>query len=73
MTYYTPSGPLVVRQVKVSPTSRLTLMVNDDAGSGYELSCHLRVTSGSGIVAERPMYFSYHGVDGGHDGVGYTP
>jgi len=25
------------------------------------------------MAAERPMYFSYNGWDGGHDVMGYTP
>ena len=52
-------GALPARQVMVPPTSRHTLRVNDDAGTGLQLSILLKVTAGEGIVAERPMYFHY--------------
>ena len=54
--------------------TRVTLLVNQHAGPDYQLSTRVRVTSGPGIVVERPMYFIYGpGWDGGHDVVGYTP
>jgi len=45
--------------------TRLTIKVNDHAGPGYQLSTLLQSSSGAGIVAERPMYFDYYGIDGG--------
>ena len=63
-------GALDPRGVKVPPRSRVTLFVNEHAGPGYQLSCRLRVLSGPGVMAERPMYFSHGGRDGGHDVVG---
>ena len=72
VTYLTPSGPLEKKRVSVPALSRLTIAVNEHAGGGLELSCRLRVVSGPGIVAERPMYFNYNGAwDGGHDVVGF--
>jgi hypothetical protein len=67
------SGPLSTRTVTVPPRTRITLFVNEHAGHDYQLSCRLRVVSGPPIVAERPMYFSQEGRDGGHDVVGFSP
>ncbi len=66
-------GALEPRTVTVPPGSRITIFVNQHAGSGYQLSCRLRVISGPPVVAERPMYFSQGGLDGGHVVTGYGP
>jgi hypothetical protein len=62
-----------VSTVTVPAGNRVTVFVNRDAGEGCQLSVRLRVTAGGGIVAERPMYFDFRGLTGGHDVVGYTP
>lgn len=71
--YYTQEeGVLPAREVTVPARTRLTVMVNEHAGPGLQLSTALTVTSGPDIVAERPMYFLYKGDwDGGHDVVGF--
>ena len=66
-------GALPARSVTVPPETRVTLFVNEHAGGALQLSCRLRVISGPPVVAERPMYFSQGGRDGGHDVVGFTP
>ncbi len=71
ISYLTQEGPLSLRYLRVPAGSRTTVPVNIDAGSDYQLSCRLSVTSGPGIIAERPMYFDYAGWDGGHDVVGW--
>jgi hypothetical protein len=54
----------------LSPTSRLTVDINQLAGAGKELSMRV-VSTSDDIVAERPMYFNYMGVwSGGHDVIG---
>jgi hypothetical protein len=75
ITYYTQeAGELPARQVNIPANTRLTLLVNENAGPDYQLSTRVRVTSGPDIVVERPMYFIYGpGWDGGHDVVGFTP
>ncbi len=74
ITYYTQeAGQLSVRSVLVPAHTRTTIWVNQNAGPGYQLSCRINVAAGPGIIVERPMYFSYHGWDGGHDVVGYNP
>jgi hypothetical protein len=74
ITYYTQEkGALDPKQVSVPAHSRNTLMVNEHAGAGYQLSTRVKVLSGPPVVVERPMYFIYNGWDGGHDVVGYTP
>lgn len=73
VTYLTQeAGSLPPREWRVPAKSRVTIRVNDDAGSGYQLSASLKVISGPPIVVERPMYFNWNGWDGGHDVVGYT-
>lgn len=72
--YYTQEeGPLPAHGVTVPPRTRVTRLVNHDAGPGYQLSCRVRVVSGPGVVVERPVYFDYAGLEGGHDEVGYLP
>jgi hypothetical protein len=72
ITYYTQeSGVLPVQELQVPAESRLTFLVNDVVGSDLQLSC--RIVSDQPVVAERPMYFNYFGLCGGHDAVGYTP
>ncbi len=72
VTYLTQeAGALAPRTVNIPAHSRITLLVNEHAGQGYQLSVWMAVTSGPAIVAERPMYFNYNGWDGGHDVVGF--
>jgi len=53
----------------VPALSRVTVNVNQAVGPEKDVSVH--VTSGQPIVAERPMYFDYHGsMAGGHDVMG---
>ncbi|GAC1402922.1 MAG: hypothetical protein NVSMB49_19670 [Ktedonobacteraceae bacterium] len=68
-------GPKVTHTVL--PQSRSTVSVNDDlghpyAGPGYSLSMIVTSLNGVGIVAERPMYFSWHGINSGTDALGAT-
>jgi len=72
--YYTQeAGPLLARSVTVPAETRVNVLVNTDAGANYQLSCRVRVVSGPDIVAERPMYFDFAGIKGGHVVVGYAP
>lgn len=72
LSYYTQeAGALSPRTISVPAGGRLTVKVNDSAGAGYQVSCRVRVVSGPAVVVERPMYFDYHGLDGGHDAFGY--
>ncbi len=74
VTYMPQGGAAFTREHVVPAHSRYTIDVNADAGTGLQLSCHIVVTSGPGVVAERPMYFNYDGAwNGGHDAVGYRP
>jgi len=63
-------GELPSKQRVIPAHSRATVMVNLDAGSGFQLSTRVTVLSGPAIVVERPMYFDYQGWTGGHDIVG---
>jgi len=73
VNYMGSVGPVAVKEVTVPARTRKTLRANDEAGEGLELSCSLRIKSGPPVMAERPMYFSFRGWDGGHDVVGYIP
>jgi len=55
--------------VNLPASCRVTVHVADQIGAYKDFS--VKVSSSSPIVAERPMYFNYHGKwDGGHDVVG---
>ena len=74
ITYFTQeAGALPVRTVTVPAKSRLNVRVNDNAGPDFQLSCRLRRVSGSWIVVERPMYFDFRDLKGGHVVLGYVP
>lgn len=58
--YYTEeAGALPTKTIAIPTGTRLTVYVNDHAGPGYGLSCHLRVLTGPPVSVERPMYFDY--------------
>jgi hypothetical protein len=74
VTYYTQEvGAMDPKTTTILPGTRKTLMVNEDVGGDYQLSCGIRVISGPDVIVERPMYFNHDGYDGGHDVVGYMP
>ncbi|HEU0001465.1 MAG TPA: S53 family peptidase [Ktedonobacteraceae bacterium] len=69
------TGPAITHDV--SPQSRYTVNVNGDLrfpynGIGHSLSMVVTSVNGVGIVAERPMYFSWHGINSGTDALGST-
>ena len=71
VTYYFNGGaaPKTVSH-PVSPSSRLTVHVNDSNEAGPNQQVSMKVTSDIPILAERPMYFNYFGQTGGHVVVG---
>ncbi len=66
--YFTDSGAVITKTHPLLATSRTTISVNGDVGPDQTVSAHL--SAPSPFVAERPMYFSLGGRDGGHDAVG---
>lgn len=69
------TGPAIMHNV--SPQSRYTVNVNQDlhiayGGPGYSISMIVTSVNQVGIVAERPMYFSWHGINSGTDALGAT-
>ncbi len=60
--YLLGSGGPLTKNYTVPQTSRLTLTVNTEAGSGQNVS--MVITSTQPIVAERPIYFTYTGLSG---------
>jgi exo-beta-1,3-glucanase (GH17 family) len=50
-------GALPPRTINVGARSRVTVFVNENAGPNYQLASRVRVVKGTGVVAERPMYF----------------
>jgi len=71
ITYMFPGGGTQVQNVAMPPTSRSTVLVNDIVGPNKDVSA--KVESEQPIIAERPMYFLYHGAwSGGDSQVGAT-
>lgn len=79
--YLPETGSMVTKAAIVSHTTRLTVSVNNDLGilptqpTGLSVSTIVSVDAGTactGVVAERPMYFSLHGVNSGSDVMGAT-
>ncbi|HAE84217.1 MAG TPA: peptidase S53 [Ktedonobacter sp.] len=73
--FATGQGPTVVHSVP--PQSRATINVNSELNTPYTApgrAVSMIVTSlnGVGIVAERPMYFSFNGINSGTDVLGST-
>jgi len=77
VTYMTGDGSVKTKEIDVPPNSRATVLPKETLGEGddaaHDFSAKVESTSGTGIVAERPIYFNYHGAwTGGHDVVGAT-
>src|SRR6266699_1029854 len=73
--FETGTGPAIMHSV--SPQSRYTVSVNADVhipftGVGHSLSMIVTSTNRVGIVAERPIYFNWHGINSGTDELGAT-
>src|SRR6266581_6416724 len=73
--FATGVGPVIVHAVP--PQSRATVSVNDElhnpsTGPGRAVSMIVTSLNGVGIVAERPMYFSFNGINSGTDALGST-
>ncbi len=69
------TGPAIMHTVPAQ--SRSTVNVNQDlhiayGGRGYSISMIVTSVNQVGIVAERPMYFSWHGINSGTDALGST-
>lgn len=71
----TGTGPAIMHTVP--PQSRVTVSANYDlgipyTGVGHSLSTIVTSVNNVGIVAERPIYFSWHGINSGTDALGAT-
>lgn len=65
LDYYSGGGESVTESLAVPGLSRRTVNVNSSVGPGRDVSVTVR--SDRPVVAERPMYFDYHGSwAGGH-------
>lgn len=74
-TYLFENKPSISKQHTVAPSTRLTISVNDDlhvATTDPQQAVATIVQSTVPIVAERPLYFNFHGVPSGTDVVGAT-
>ncbi len=78
ITYLFESSNAVTVNHTVNASTRFTVSVNADLhipanATHQSISAIVRVMSGGpGIVAERPMYFNFHGIQSGTDVVGTT-
>ncbi|MGQ9536428.1 MAG: DUF5719 family protein, partial [Actinomycetota bacterium] len=76
LDYLCGDGTNVTRQVTVKARSRYTVAVHGELeGIGVQDNgrgdVSIRVTADRPIVAERPMYFSFNGLAGGHNTMGF--
>jgi len=68
-SFMAQDGKVIEKNIKIAPNSRYTYSMNAALGPNVDASTLL--TSDQPIVAERPMYFNYHGtITGGHDVMG---
>ncbi len=67
-----PEGSLLRKEVAVLPLSRVTFHLNDLVRPG-EVSAGISVEQGSGVEAQRSMYFQYRGVEDGHTAAASIP
>lgn len=67
--YFYRGGGGTTQNIRVGASTRETIYVNAAVGPNKEVSAKL--TSDQPLVAERPMYFNFNGMNGGHDVVGY--
>ena len=77
ITYMKVDGTIVTDKLTVAKNSRATVSPRTKLGTGedaaHDFSIKVECTNGQKIIAERPMYFNYHGIwTGGHDAVGAT-
>jgi hypothetical protein len=81
VTLYLANSITTQQIVHIGPQTRTTLSINSmvvpiaqsTPSAGYEVSMSVLAMNGGTVVAERPMYFSWHGTgQGGSDVVGYT-
>ncbi|MHB8780222.1 MAG: DUF5719 family protein [Candidatus Geothermincolia bacterium] len=61
-------APIPSHELTVNAASRATVLVNQVAGEGRQLSLRVTALSG-GVVVERPLYFLYGGAWGGGSNV----
>jgi hypothetical protein len=59
VSFLTPAGMEFQKKNLIPPLSRYTMNVADVVGEGQDVS--MVVKSSIPVVAERPMYFAYHG------------
>lgn len=59
ITYMFPGGETMKQDVHMAQTSRETVNVNEFVGPNKDVSAKVEATNP--IIAERPMYFLYHG------------
>ncbi len=74
-TYLFENKPSISKQHTVAPNTRSTVSVNDDLQvktSDPQQAIATIVQSTVPIVAERPLYFNFHGITSGTDVVGAT-
>jgi len=70
VTYLFTDGTTHLARYGIAKESRFTVRVNDEVGSGREVSIVARSAT-AGLVVERPMYFKYDGRwTGGSDALG---
>jgi YVTN family beta-propeller protein len=75
ITYYLGAGSTRTSTLTVGANRRTTVAVHQSGagvGRDQEVAARVERTDGGGLVVERPMYFTYGGVTGGHVTLGAT-
>jgi len=74
ITYMKGDGTTDTQTVAVPKNSRATVVVKDKLGVGddaaHDFSAKVESLNDTPLVVERPMYFDYKGMNGGHDVIG---
>jgi len=74
ITYMKGDGTTDTQTLTVPKTSRATVVVKDKLGeaddAAHDFSATVESMNDTPLVVERPMYFNYKGMDGGHDVIG---
>ncbi len=71
ITYYFADGGTHTDSTVIPRESRKTISINEAVGANRPVS--IRIDSPEPIVLERPIYFDYGGVQGGHNSIGFGP
>jgi len=71
IVYLSRNGWIDIQNVTIGANTRETIDAREFVGCNEEISAIVMSDEDKPIIAERPMYFNFNGIKGGHDVVGY--